>query len=148
MLVVDNLGEKLGVLGKEEALSAAREAGLDLVLVNPQGNPPVAKIVDWSKMKYDLKKKAKKKTTSSDLSEIRVKPFIDVGDLGHKINKMQELLDKGNKVKFTIQYKRGADHRIMYELMDKVKEKVSEFAKTEGDTKREGRNLAIYLVSK
>ncbi len=148
MLVVDNKGDNLGVLTKEDALRAARDAELDLVLVNPQGNPPVAKIVDWSKLKYDLKKKSKKKTTSSDLSEIRVKPFIDVGDLNHKIGKIQELLEKGNKVKFTIQFKRGADNRIMYELMDKVKEQVSEFAKFEGDTKREGRNLAIYLVSK
>lgn len=117
------------------------------MLVNPTAKPPVAKIVDWSKFKYDLKKKAKKTKTSSDLSEIRVKPFIDVGDLDHKLNKIEELINKGDKVKFTIQYKRGAETKMMYDLMNGVIERTSEYAKTEGNIKREGRNLAVYLVS-
>lgn len=141
-------GENLGMLDTKEAISIAQEKDLDLVLINPQAKPPIAKIIEWSKFKYDFSKKKKKNKSTSDLSEIRVKPFIDVGDMDHKIRKVQELLGKGDKVKFTIQYKRGADERIMREVMDQIRLKVQEFAKIESDIKREGRNLAIYLVSK
>ena len=131
----------------EQAVRLARSRDMDLVLVNPQGKPPVAKIIEWSKFKYEQSKK-KKKSKSSDLSEIRIKPFIDVGDLAHKLKKVQELLGKGNKVKFTIQYKRGAEPKVMQGVMNSVLATVEEYADVDGFIRKEGRNLAVYLVSK
>src|SRR5690606_35462004 len=135
--VIDDAGENLGILDTNKAISIAKDRELDLVLVNPNGKPPVAKITDWSKMKYDLSKK-QNKSKKSGQSEIRVKPFIDTGDLNHKLKKIRELLDDGDKVKFTIQYKRGATNEVMYDLMNKVKAELEEDANFESGIKREG----------
>jgi translation initiation factor IF-3 len=148
LLVVDANGDNLGVLDTPKALEIARAQELDLVLVNPQVDPPVARIIEWSKFKYEQSKKQKKNKKSSDLSEVQVKPFIDSGDLEHKLRKVRELLAKGNKVKFKIKYKRPADPTIMFKLMQSAQAKLEEFAKIESEIKREGRDLAIFLVSK
>jgi translation initiation factor IF-3 len=145
--VIGSDGENLGVIDKETALAKAREQELDLVLVNPQIDPPVARIISWSKFKYDLSKKQKSnKGKSGELKEMWFKPFIDTGDLEHKVSRIQEFLDKGNKVKITVRFKRGADRDKMSETMGRIKEAVGKFADIEGEVKKEGRNLSIYAI--
>lgn len=141
----------MGVISKQEALNIAQEKGLDLVLINPQIEPPVAKIIAWSKFKYDLSKKRKSnKAKRSEIKGMWVKPFIEEGDLVHKISRVEEFISKGNKVKLEIRQAKGkrADREKIKELADRIITMVENFAELEGEIKREGRNTAIFLKPK
>ncbi|MCA9378876.1 translation initiation factor IF-3 [Candidatus Dojkabacteria bacterium] len=148
MMVVSEEGQ-LGVLDKETALAKAREAGLDLVLINPQADPPVAKIVSWSKFKYEQTKKRKsQKANKSEVKEMWFKPFIEDGDLQHKLEQIKEFLKKGNKVKVTVRAKGRSPRDKMQEVMNKVIEQLAEVGEPEGLNKFEGRNIATYIKPK
>jgi len=147
MRVVTEDGENLGVMSREDALSAARERELDLILVNPNIEPPLAKIIAWSKFKYEQSKK-QKVNKSSDTKEMWFKPFMESGDIAYRVKRIQEFLAKGDKVKATMRYKRGADRQKMQDAMDKVMAEVIEFAKAEGDIKGQGRDISVMLIAK
>lgn len=149
MLVIDAVGENIGILSRDEALRRAQELELDLVLVSPQANPPVAKIISWSKFKYEQGKKAKgNKSKSSEMKEMWFKPFIDEGDLDHKLKRVREFTEKGHKVKLTVRTRRANERTKAQETMAKLTGLVTEFAKLEGEMKREGHNLAIFVNPK
>lgn len=147
MRVITEDGENLGVLTREEALSAARDRELDLILVNPNIEPPLAKIISWSKFKYEQSKK-QKVNKSSDSKELWFKPFMESGDIAYRVKRIKEFLDKGMKVKATLRHKRGADRQKMQETMAKILAETAEFAKPEGDVKEQGRNLSVALTAK
>lgn len=147
--VINDNGDNLGILQKEEAISKAQAQDLDLVLVNPQAKPPVAKITSWSKMKYDLKKKSKKQSQKSvETKEMWFKPFIDEGDLDHKMRRVQEFISKKNKVKLITRSRKGATPDQITETMNKVVTRAQEFADLDGELKREGRNLSVFIKPK
>lgn len=107
MLIIDGDGTQVGVLSKDDALALARKQDLDLVLVADKSTPPVAKILDFSKFKYELKQKQRtglKKTKSVDIKEIRFTPFIAQGDFEVRIKKAREFLEDGNKVKLNVKF--------------------------------------------
>lgn len=147
MRVITEDGDNLGVLSREDALSAARDRELDLILVNPNIEPPLAKIISWSKFKYEQSKK-QKVNKSSDTKEMWFKPFMESGDIAYRVKRIQEFLEKGDKVKATVRYKRGADRQKMQDAMDKIIAATTEFAKSEGDIKGQGRDLSVTLVAK
>ncbi len=106
--VISSSGENLGVLNTNEAISMAKEEGLDLIEIAPKAKPPVCKIMDMGKYKYDAKKKAnkaKKKQKKIELKEIKLRPVTEIHDYTFKIKNAQKFLSKGDKVKFTIRFK-------------------------------------------
>jgi translation initiation factor IF-3 len=106
--VIDAAGEMLGVMQTHEALRRAREQGLDLVEINPKASPPVCKILDYGKFKYDEKKKAretKRKQSVVEVKEIKLRPKTDDHDLGYKVRAARRFLESGNKVKFTVRFR-------------------------------------------
>jgi translation initiation factor IF-3 len=151
MRVINEEGENLGVLKKQEALDLATEKGLDLVLINPQSVPPVAKIISWSKFKYDLSKKKKaQKGKTSEVKGMWIKPFIEEGDLTHKLGHVKEFLLKGDRVKLEIRPAKGrrADKDKMEDTAKKVLARIEEFGEVEGGLNREGRNISIFIKPK
>lgn len=148
-MVVSEEEGQLGLMDKEAALAKAREAGLDLVLINPQSDPPVAKIVSWSKFKYEQTKKRKsQKANKSEVKEMWFKPFIEDSDLQHKVERVAEFLKKGSKVKITVRAKGRSPRDKMEEVMKKVIELLAEAGEPEGNNKFEGRNIATYIKPK
>jgi len=140
-------GENLGVLSNASALKMAKELDLDLVLINPKSDPPTAKIVSWSKFKYDLSKK-KKGAKAADQKEMWFKPNIDIGDLMHKVKKVEDFLGKGHKVKISLRSKRGATRDKMQSTMKQIVEALSEVSEPESPPKFEGRNMGVILKAK
>lgn len=146
MRVIDEEGENLGVISKEEALRIARDRDQDLILVNPNIEPPLAKIMPWSKFKYEQSKK-QKVNKASETKEMWFKPFMEAGDIEYRVRRIEDFLNKG-KVKVTMRYVRGADKAKMDDAMRKVLELVAEFGKPEGPVKPQGRHLGVFLVKK
>jgi translation initiation factor IF-3 len=129
--VVDEKGEQVGVITRDDALSRARTAGLDLVLVAPNTKPPVAKIVSFAKFKYEQKQKdasGKKKSKSVDIKEIRFTPFIAEGDFNQRIKKAKKFLESGDKVRLTVKFvgrqitRKDFGDRIINKAMDELDE--------------------------
>ncbi len=135
---------------KEKALQKARMAEKDLVEIAPKANPPVAKIISWSKYKYIQEKKKKaSKGKQTELKEMWFNIFIDKGDMEHKLNKVREFIEDKDNVKITIKRKKGRVNRKMfYELMDKLKEQVSDFADIVTEPKFNGPNLTMIIGPK
>ncbi len=135
----------------QEAQRLAQEAGLDLVEVAPQGRPPVCKILDYGRFKYEQKKKqTKSKSASSVLKELRVRPKIDSHDLEIKIRKAKEFLDAGHKVQVTCLF-RGREmayQNLGRDVLMKVVEALEEIARVERDPRMEGRRMNILLGRK
>lgn len=151
MLVITDEGENLGVLTRQEAINAAYERESDLVLINPGATPPVAKIIPWSKFKYEQSKKKRKagKSKGGEVKEMWFKPFIELGDMQHKVDRISEFVSKGNKVKITIRANRGPLNRErMQETLEKVLEMLNSVAEVDGDKKQEGRNLIVFVKHK
>lgn len=141
----------IGVVSIKEALQAAQEAGLDLVEVSPQAEPPVCKILDYGKFKYEQQKKkheAKKKQKVIELKEIKIRPSIDTHDLDVKIKKIREFIAEGDKVKISIRFRgREMSHRdIGDRLMVHIQESVQDCAKAEAYPRMEGSQLTVTLV--
>ena len=149
-VITDN-GEMLGVLQIEEALKIASEQGLDLVEVSPKANPPVCKIIDYGKYKYELAQKAKeskKKQVKISVKEIQLKPKIDTHDFKIKLNKSRKFLDSGDKVKFTMRFRgREAEHpEFGQKVLDNYIEELSDIAMVESTSSPDGKSLSMVLA--
>ncbi len=149
MVVIDAEGNNLGVLSKFDALNRAREAELDLVLVSPNANPPVARIVDYSKLKYERSKKARKSQSKQiENKEWWFSPNIAERDIQIKLEKVKEFIAKGGNAKLTVKWQRKALPEQLKAVMDKILTQSSEFSKPVSEVLREGRNLSILVKSK
>lgn len=136
-------------MSTDEALRLARQKEMDLVLINPSGEPPVAKIIDWSKFKYEVsKKKRQTKSKSVEVKEMWFKPFIESGDIEHKIAKVISFLQKGDKVKLTVRPRGRVPREKVREALNKVLSGLQEVAETESEPKQEGNNLSVVVKQK
>ena len=146
-------GEMLGVIPIEQALLKAEQQALDLVEISPNAVPPVCKLMDFGKFKYESKKKAhdaKRKQRVSVTKEIKLRPNIGLHDLEIKIKAIHKFISEGDKVKITLKFK-GREithHEIGMNLLQKVIEDTKDFAKTEVEPKFEGKQLLLQLAPK
>jgi translation initiation factor IF-3 len=151
VLLIDDKGEKQGVMPIEAALDAAREAGLDLVEVAPDGDPPVVKISDYGKQRFlEQKKKAeaRKKQKSADLKEIKMRPNIDTHDYEVKAKAIRRFFEEGDKVKITLRF-RGremAHQHLGMDLMNKVRVEFEKESKVELEPRLEGKQMTMVLA--
>ena len=151
--VVNADGEMVGVISKEEGVEIAFEAGLDLVEVSPNADPPVCKVLDYGKYKYEAQKKAneaRKKQKVIDVKEIKMRPGIDEHDYQVKMRSVRRFLDEGDKVKMTIRF-RGremAHQELGMKVLDRVREDIDELAKVEQFPKSEGRLMTMVIAPK
>ena len=149
--LIDQNGTNHGVVETVLAVKMAAEAGMDLVEISPNNNPPVCKIMDYGKFKYSAQKKAaeaRKKQKIVEIKEIKLRPMIDDHDYEVKMRAMQRFFEEGDKVKITLRY-RGremAHQEIGTKLLDKVKADVAEIAKVEQDARFEGRQVVMVLA--
>ena len=148
--VINSDGENLGVINIQEAISIAQKENLDLIEIAPNAKPPVCKIMDMGKYKYDQQKKlnkAKKKQKKIDLKEIKLRPVTEVHDYTFKIKNAQKFLLKGDKVKFTIKFKgRELQHsHLGNELMDKIKLDMEKIGKVELNPKFDGKQMIMVI---
>jgi len=144
-------GSMVGVVPIREAFSRAEEAGLDLVEVSPTASPPVCKILDYGKFKYESQKKAaaaRKKQRVIEVKEIKMRPGIDDNDYNIKMRKVREFLDEGDKVKVTLRFRgREMSHQELGAvLLNKVKDEVADRAKVEQFPKLEGRQMVMVMA--
>ena len=146
-------GEQLGIMSSRDALKLAKEADLDLVKVAPQAKPPVCKIIDYGKYRYEMlrkEKEAKKKQKTIEVKEVRLSPNIDVNDLNTKMNAARKFLAKGNKVKITLRF-RGREMAHMNSskhILDDFAENLADVAVVEKAPKVEGRSIGMVLAEK
>ena len=151
--VIGTDGEQLGIMSAKEALKLAEEAGVDLVKIAPTAKPPVCKMVDYGKYKYELtrkEKEAKKKQKVIETKEIRLSPNIDTNDLNTKINAARKFLSKGDKVKVTLRF-RGREMAHMANskhILDDFAEALADVATVDKAPKVEGRSMAMFLTEK
>lgn len=146
VMLINEEGEKIGEIPTSEALALAEEKGLDLIEVSPKMQPPVAKILSWSKFKYDQSKKKKEnKKKSNEMKEMWFKAFIDEGDLNHKLKKVQEFIKKKNSVKITIRAKGRVRKEHLETLMQKILLSIEEYAEPQGNPKAQGRNFGVIV---
>ena len=148
--VIASNGENLGILNTNEAIAMAKEEGLDLIEIAPNAKPPVCKIIDMGKYKYDAQKKAnkaKKKQKKIELKEIKLRPVTETHDYQFKIKNAQKFISKGDKVKFTIRFKgRELQHsHLGNELMNKIKEDMQDIGKVELDPKFDGKQMIMVI---
>jgi len=149
--LIDAEGENVGVVDTADAQERADAAGHDLVEVSPDANPPVCKILDYGKHKYQEQKKAaeaRKKQKVVEVKEIKMRPAIDAHDYDVKMRAMKRFFDEGDKVKVTLRF-RGremAHQQIGRELLARVRTDTEEFAKVESDARLEGRQMVMILA--
>jgi len=148
--VINSEGKNLGVLPTNKAIELAKEQGLDLIEISPKANPPVCKIVDMGKYRYDLQKKAnkaRKKQKVVNLKEIKLRPGTEIHDYNFKLKNSQKFLQKGDKVKFTVRFKgREMQHtHLGKELMDRIKKDITEVGKVEAEPRLEGRQMVMII---
>ena len=148
--VITNEGENLGILSTNGAISIAKNKGLDLIEISPNANPPVCKIMDMGKFKYDAQKKAnlaKKKQKIVLLKEIKMRPVTETHDYEFKVKNAKKFISKGDKVKFTIRFKgRELQHsHLGNELMTKIKEDMKEVGKVELQPKFDGKQMIMVI---
>ena len=153
VLVIDEDGTKLGVMPTREALNIAREKGLDLVEVSPNANPPVCRIMDYGKYKYQMQKKmheAKKKQKTVEVKTVKVRPRTDEHDMQVRIKQARKFLEKGNKVKAVVMFRgREQAHLDIGEAqLMKIYEAVKDVAEIEKKPKKEGRDMIMILAPK
>ena len=151
VLLIDQNGEKQGIMPTSAALEAAVEAGLDLVEVSPTADPPVCKILDFGKFKYEEQKRkneARKKQKVIEVKEIKLRPSIDDHDYDVKMRSMERFFEEGDKVKVTLRF-RGremAHQELGYKLLDRVKGDTAKIAKIEQEPRFEGRQVVMVLA--
>ena len=155
VLVIGPNGEQVGVKKIEDALTLAKYASLDLVLISPNGNPPVVKVMDYNKFKYEKAKKEKEnlrkqKANKSELKEYRLSPVIDVGDFETKLRNATKYLEKGDRIKLTIRFKgrQMAHTELGNEVLERFASRVEEIADIEQKPKLDGRVMTMLLVPK
>ncbi|MCI9465045.1 MAG: translation initiation factor IF-3 [Lachnospiraceae bacterium] len=151
--VIGENGEQLGIMSSREALKLAEDAGVDLVKIAPTAKPPVCKIVDYGKFKYEQtrkEKEAKKKQKTIEIKEIRLSPNIDTNDLNTKINAARKFITKGDRVKVTLRF-RGREMTHMNNskhILDDFAQALAEIAVVEKAPKVEGRSMTMFLAEK
>ena len=151
-LISEN-GEQLGIMSAREAMKIAQEAELDLVKIAPQAKPPVCKIIDYGKYKYEQtrkEKEARKKQKTVEIKEVRLSPNIDTNDLNTKMNNAKKFISKGNKVKVTLRF-RGREMAHVQQsrhILDDFAESLSDIAVVEKPAKMEGRAMSMVLTEK
>ena len=151
--LVDERGEMVGVIGRNEALEMAADAGLDLVEVAPNADPPVCKILDFGKFKYEEQKKkneARKKQKIIEVKEIKLRPSIDIHDYAVKMRSMNKFIEEGDKVKVTMRF-RGrelAHQELGMNVLMRVKDDLDAIAKVEQTPRMEGRQMTMVVSPK
>ncbi len=151
VVLIDHEGENQGEMSVSDALEIAVEAGLDLVEVSPNMSPPVCKILDYGKFKYQAQKKAneaRKKQKTIDIKEIKMRPNIDTHDYDVKMRAISRFFEQGDKVKVTLRF-RGremAHQELGMQLLQRVKAETEEVAKVEAEPKLEGRQMIMVLA--
>ncbi|MBD3280612.1 translation initiation factor IF-3 [Candidatus Dojkabacteria bacterium] len=151
VFVVDDSGEALGKMDTKKAVKLAQDKELDLIEISPKANPPVAKIMSFSKYKYELTKKKKdaKKNKAAEQKEMWFKAFIEEGDLNHKLKKVAEFLDKKHPVKIQIRPVGRTPKEQMIDLIQRILVKLEgKFEANDDRPKREGRNMSLILRPK
>ena len=148
--VIDSKGDNLGIINTNEAIAMAKEEGLDLIEIAPNAKPPVCKIIDMGKFKYDAQKKAnvaKKKQKIVLLKEIKMRPVTETHDYDFKVKNAKKFIGKGDKVKFTIRFKgRELQHsHLGRELMDKIKVDMQDIGKVELHPKFDGKQMIMVI---
>ena len=149
--LIDENGENVGVVSHADALERAVKVGLDLVEISPDAEPPVCKILDYGKYKYQAQKKAaeaRKKQKVVEVKEIKLRPMIDDHDYEVKMRSMQRFFEEGDKVKVTLRF-RGremAHQELGYQLLNRVKDDTSKLAKVEQEPRFEGRQVVMVLA--
>ena len=151
--LVSESGEQLGIMSSREALKLAREADLDLVKIAPNAKPPVCKIIDYGKYRYELarkEKEAKKKQKTVEVKEVRLSPNIETNDLNTKVNNAKKFISKGNKVKVTLRFRgREMAHiEASKHILTDFAEKLSDIAVVDKAPKLEGRSMTMFLTEK
>lgn len=151
--VIGEDGEQLGVMSPKEAMKLAKEAEVDLVKIAPSAQPPVCKIIDYGKYRYELarkEKEAKKKQKTVEIKEVRLSPNIDVNDLNTKMNAARKFIEKGNKVKVTLRFRGREMAHIDHSrhiLVDFANQLV-DIAVVDKAPKLEGRSMTMFLTEK
>ena len=151
--VVSESGEQLGIMSAKEAMKLAQEAELDLVKIAPTAKPPVCKIIDYGKYRYEQarkEKEAKKKQRTVEVKEVRLSPNIDTNDMNTKMNNAKKFILKGNKVKVTLRF-RGREMAHMQQskhILDDFAEALSDVCVVEKAPKVEGRSMTMFLTEK
>ena len=148
--VISSDGKNLGTLPTRNAIDIAKQEGLDLIEISPNANPPVCKIIDVGKYKYDLQKKAnkaKKKQKIVNLKEIKLRPVTEIHDYNFKLKNAQKFLEKGDKVKFTVRFKgREMQHTDLgKKLMTRIISDIANVGKVEVNPKLEGRQIIMII---
>jgi len=151
--VIGQNGEQIGIMSPKEAMKLAQEAELDLVKIAPKAQPPVCKIVDYGKYRYELARKekdAKKKQKTVEIKEVRLSPNIETNDLNTKVNNAKKFITKGNKVKVTLRF-RGREMAHMQQskhILDDFAQMLADVATVEKAPKLEGRAMSMVLTEK
>ncbi|MCF2684394.1 translation initiation factor IF-3 [Faecalicatena contorta] len=151
--VIGENGDQLGIMSPKEAMKLAQEADLDLVKIAPKAQPPVCKIIDYGKYRYELarkEKEAKKKQKTVEVKEVRLSPNIETNDLNTKVNNAKKFITKGNKVKVTLRF-RGREMAHMQQskhILDDFAKMLEDVAVVEKPAKLEGRNMSMVLTEK
>ncbi len=148
--VISSDGNNLGTLPLKKAIEIAKEEGLDLIEISPNANPPVCKIMDMGKYKYDLQKKAnnaKKKQKTVSLKELKLRPGTEIHDYNFKLKNAKKFLTKGDKVKFTVRFKgREMQHiDLGKNLMNRIIEDTKDIGKVETNPKFEGKQMIMII---
>ena len=151
--LVSESGEQLGIMSSREALKLARETDLDLVKIAPNAKPPVCKIIDYGKYRYELarkEKEAKKKQKTMEVKEVRLSPNIDTNDLNTKANQARKFITKGDKVKVTLRFRGREMAHVNYskQILDSFYEKLEDIAVIDKNAKMEGRSMVMFLSQK
>lgn len=146
-------GEQLGIMSSREAMKLAREADLDLVKIAPNAKPPVCKIIDYGKYRYELarkEKEAKKKQRTMEVKEVRLSPNIDVNDLNTKANQARKFITKGDRVKVSLRFRGRELAHVNYskQILDSFYEKLEDIAVVDKPAKMEGRTMVMFLTEK
>ena len=148
--VINSSGENLGILPIKKAVDIAKGEGLDLIEISPNANPPVCKIMDMGKYKYDMQKKAnkaKKNQKTAALKELKLRPVTEIHDYNFKIKNAKKFLTKGDKVKFTVKFK-GREMQFTEQgrtLMDRIIEDTKDLGKVEVSPKFEGKQMIMII---
>ncbi|HEY6942435.1 translation initiation factor IF-3 [Dokdonella sp.] len=151
--VIGPEGEQVGILSRDEALAMAQDAGMDLVEIQPNADPPVCRIMDFGKFKFDAQKKAhaaKKKQKQVEIKELKFRPVTDVGDYQIKMRNLRRFLEEGDKVKITIRFRgREMTHQELGRAMvDKITAEIAEEAVIEQYPRMEGRLMVMMIAPK
>lgn len=151
--LIDDEGQNLGVVSKEEALKKAKEKGLDLVLIAEKANPPVAKLLEYSKFLYDERKKqssSKAKSSKSETKEFIFGPNIGEGDLQNRIERTEEFLEEGHRVKMSVRLRgrENAHPEIGMQKIETVVEQLSNIARVEEEPKKKGNLITVTFIKK